>query len=88
MRFVGATWSLFCGQFLSLVLHYFWVMTSWFLYLLSLLDVENIGDLWRLDERDVSCSDFATGFEYLCGLSLVLHGFTFFVLLSVDLVCR
>ena len=81
-------WSLFCGQLLSLVLHYFLVMTSWFLYLLSLLDVENIGDLWRLDERDVSCSDFATGFAYLCGWSLVLHGFTFFVLLSVDSVCR
>ena len=63
------------------------VMTRWLLYLFSLLDVENMGELWRLDERDVSCSAFATGFAYFCGWSLVLHDCTFFVLLSVDLVC-
>ena len=77
-----------CGHLLSLVLHYFLVMTWWLLYLFSLLDVENMGELWRLDERDVSCSVSTTGFAYLCGWSLVLHGFTFFVLLSVDSVCH
>ena len=63
-------------------------MTWWLLYLFSLLDVENMGELWRLDERDVSCSVFATGFAYLCGWSLILHGYTFLVLLLVDSVCH
>ena len=65
----------------------FFVMISWFLYLFSLLDVENMGKLWRLDKRDVSCSVFAIGFAYLCGWSLILHDYTFFVLLSADSVC-
>ena len=84
-------WSYGGHSFLVICYHLYFivfVMTRWFLYLFSLLDVENMGELWRLDERDVSCSVFATEFACLCGWSLVLHGCTFFALLSVDSVCH
>ena len=78
--------TLLCSFFITCT-SLFFVMTRWFIYLFSLLDVENMRELWRLDERDVSCNVFAITFECLCGWSLVLHGCTFFVLLSVDSVC-
>ena len=84
LRSIGAMVVTLLWSFIITWLHWFLVMTRWFLYLFTLLDVENMGELWRLDERDVSCSVFATGFAYLCGWSLILHGYTFFVLLSAD----
>jgi hypothetical protein len=50
-----------------------WVMTWRFLYLFLLLDMENMGELWRIFETDVSYS------SWLQDLQIIVDGPWFFM---------